>query len=580
MTSLTSFFNARLLSANLKRNRYLMLLQTISLFLASSLTIILANAQHPIGKAMDANVEFSAFVRAFGGLNSALILIMVIFSVMIPSFSQSYLYKKRSIDFYHSLPYTRTELYVTNFLTGLISFVVPLILIFGFNTIIYFSMGFSHYIDYTVLAKGLLFSILFYSILYSVTMFAASLSGNIIAELTMVMFVFGIIPAFKGILQLCLTTWFDKIALQNFNSIPYFFPMLFLSKISFPQSSILIGEILYCIGYALVFAALGSICYRFRKSEDCNRFYVFTWVKRIFKYSLTFLVSLLLGIVFQQMVSNHHILFMVAGFVIGGFLTFITIQSVFEKSFKAMFANMNAFIPFCIITCVLMLFISADVFHVNDYIPKLKNVESIGMEFNGSHSTYLENGVSTDVGIDVNKEVVLADEQNVQLLYEMIQKGSENVANGSESYASPVISYQTNTILGHVRRTVTLKKDLLDKTIAKIFDSKEYKDQYATMDFLKRDRQIISVDIEIAASDYHNIYTRDSSSAIKKPQMLAFLNTLESDMKTHTYEQMSSSKPYGKVYVTRQSKGLESKTETFIIYNCYADTIAYSKANY
>jgi len=575
MTSPTSCYNAGLLRANLKRNRYLMLLQTIALFLASSLSIILFHAQQSAEKLQNNSAAFNALIRDFAGFNRFSLLFMIFFPVLISSFGQSYLFKRKATAFYHSLPYTRTQIYITNYLTGFISFIMPLIIIFGFNTIIFFSMGFSHYISYLILIKGLMFSVLFYSILFSVTMFAASLSGNVVAQLTMVLFVFGIVPAFKGIFQLCLTTWFDKIPLQNFESIPYAFPMLYLTKISFPHSSIMIGEILYCIGYALVFAILGGVCYHFRKSEDCDKFYVYTWVKRIFKYSLTFLVSLLLGIVLQQMVFDHHIFYMVIGFVIGGFMTFIITQSVFEKSFKAMFANMNAFIPFCIITCLLTLFVSADFFHVNDYMPKLKNIESIGIEFYDNRTEY---GITNNIGVDPNKELILTDKKNVNLLYNAIQKGSEKEIN--ETVVSPTISYQTNTIFGRVKRLVYLKRDLFNKTIAAIYDSKEYKDQYATMDFLKKDRQIISVILEKYASDSRTIYARDDNLMNRKSQILVLLKTLQSDMKTHTYQEISASQPYATIYVDRQNNGFDSNNEEYVIYNCYENTISYLKAHY
>lgn len=557
MTFPTSFYNIRLIHASLKRNRHVMIVETIALFLASSLIIILQHAQQ--GK--EAFLSSENYVRSFQGLNIFSIILLCIFPIIIACFEQSYLYQKRSIAFYHSQPFTRTQLYISHYISGFLTFFIPLVLIFLCNSIIYFVLGFHGKILYASLVQGLFISLLFYTILYSVSVFSATLSGNVIAQIFMIIFTFSIIPAMEGMMQFCITCWYDKIPFQEFRSLLYAFPMLYLSKILSPYSSFFLADIFYCVGYALLFAIAGAFCYRARKSEDCHKFYVFIWVKRMVKYCVSFLSAVLLGVIFQQIAYNHHILFMVLGFVIGGFLAFVIIQSIYEKSFRSMFANMRAFIPFCLISCMIMLFISADTFHLNNYIPERQKINAIGLSLSDEYN---------------NHEVIFSDEKNIDTLYRIAQKGRDLSSNNS--YQEVIFNYNTNSLLGHIKRIGYLDKKSFNQMVASIYDSKEYKTQYADIPALRNIKKLVNVSLE--KSEYNTIYDAKESTDITKEQTIQLLKLLQQDIIKHSYADIKSSYPFANISITTHGYGLDTKDSSYVVYSCYEDTISYIRSHY
>ncbi len=557
MTFRASFYNAKLIRANLKHNRHIMIVETIAMFLASSLIIILLHAQRG-GKVYTLPIRY---IFSFQGLNVFSIILMAIFPVTIACFGQSYLYQKRSVSFYHSMPYTRTQLYISNYLSGFFTYVIPLTIIFLCNTVIYFALGMGQEFSYIILVQGLFISILFYSILYSVAVFSAILSGNIIAQIFMIIFVFCIVPSTEGIVQFCIACWYDKIPFQEFRTLVPSFPMLYLKTI-LSSRTFFLSDILYCVGYALAFAVAGALCYRLRKSEDCNKFYVFVPIKCIVKYCVSFLAAVLLGVVFQQMAYNHHILFMVLGFVIGGYLSYAIIQSIYEKSFRSMFSNMKSFVPFCVVTCLIMLCISADLFHLNDYIPNQQSITAIGLSRNDESSS---------------GEIVFHDKKNMNKLYRLAQK-TRNVS-PDDAYDDVVFHYHTNTIFGKIKRISYMDKTVFDEMMESVYDSKEYKTQYANIAGLTPSMKKI-VEVDLAKTEYLKIFNAKESTNITREQTYQLLIILQKDIQNHTYADIKNSYPYISVSITSHSHGLDNKQITFVVYSCYNNTISYIRSHY
>ncbi len=581
MTSPISFFSPKLFRAGLKRNHYIMLLYTIVLFLVSPLVIILSNAQHPFQEAVktaaDNGYIISNYSSLFGGYHFLSVLVFCGFAVIISCYMNNYLYQSRAVNLYHSLPYRRSQLYTTNYLAGIMTFLVPNIVILLINTILFFACGFWHYISYWVLVKGFFCSLLYFALLYSVSVFAATLSGNIVAQLGMILFVFFIVPAIEVMFRFCMDAWYPKIVMtQKIYSFEYSFPIQWLGDVS-SEKGLGLFKVLYSIGYTIVFAVLGAIAYHFRKSEDCNKFYVFKWAKRIVKYMLTFLAALLSALLFSQIVP-HSIFFLLLGTGIGAFLAFIVIQSVFEKSFKGMFANMKAFIPFLLITMIFIVVLSQDLIGANNYIPKRESIERITIELPQP---------SADSGY-MQKSYTFQEKENVDRLYQLLEE-KRNVYEGYDQEAEIMrilVSYGKKDDDPRVKRIYYMDVNWLRDFVEQVYDTPEYQDQYTKMEFLN-EFELVS-DINLIKNYSSSIYYADSQNAKAKQAALELMQILQQDIQNADFEEISNSYPYASVEVGIQQKSSQtplfynrsSMTERYIVYSCYENTLQYLKENY
>lgn len=581
MTFPISFFSPNLFRAGLKRNHYITLLYTIVLFLVSPLVIILSNAQHPFREAIVGATENSYilnnYMSLFGGYHILSIMVFCVFAVVISCYMNSYLYQTRSVNLYHSLPYRRSQLYVTNYLSGIMTYLIPNILILLINTILFFAYGFWEHMSYLVLIKGFFSSLLFFTLLYSVSVFAATLSGNIVAQLGMILFVFFIVPAIEAMFRLCVVSWYPKIVMtQTVYSFEYSFPIQWLGEVS-GKEGLGLFKVLYSIGYTLLFAVLGGIAYHYRKSEDCNKFYVYKWTKRLIKYMLTFLAALLSALLFSQIVP-HSIFFLLVGTGIGAFLAFVVIQSVFEKSFKGMFANMKAFIPFLLVTMIFMVVVSQDLVKVNDYIPKRESIKQITVQLPppSGESDYEK------------KSYVFRDNDNVDRLYQLLAE-KRDIYDGYTSEVDierVLVSYGHESGESRIKRIYYLDIDWLQHYIEQVYDTQEYQKQYTNMEFLNGFDKVS--DITLQKNYSSSIYYSGSQSAKTKQMAIELMRILQKDMQEASWNDLSAAYPYASIQITEKSEETRKRpfqysagqSENYLIYSCYKNTIQYLKENY
>lgn len=103
---------------------------------------------------------------------------LFIFSVIAVMAVCSYLYNSRSANTIHALPVTRKELFITNYISGLLFLIVPEFVGFLAGTLVSAACGYTN-MDY--LLKGLLFAWGISFFFYSFTVFIAMFTGQLFA---------------------------------------------------------------------------------------------------------------------------------------------------------------------------------------------------------------------------------------------------------------------------------------------------------------------------------------------------------------------------------------------------------------
>lgn len=249
----------------------------------------------------------------------------VLAGVMIAMGSFSYLHKKHEADMYLSLPLSDRQRFWCDYLSGLVSYVVPVIIAqvvtFCVSLVtMHFlpemkSFGTSGY-DLSlgkVVLELYALAIVVMIMLYTFTVLACVLCGNIFEALLSTVLINGAIP---GLLLLLTYISFNKVwSLEWVNSV---IPILsktspFGAVFSFVYYADLYGDeafrtgfmlkfMLWILIFTLIFAALSYVLYKSRKAESVSKPYVFKGYYYALISSITFAICSIIPMSFETLI--------------------------------------------------------------------------------------------------------------------------------------------------------------------------------------------------------------------------------------------------------------------------------------
>lgn len=301
-----------------------------------------------------------------------------------------YLCRRPSVDFYHSLPIRREGLLLQGWLCGMIQFVTALV----FNVllsmlIIFTTVGQLAYIGEPILrlliAAG--YMLLTYLLFFTLTVFCGLLCGTSFMQIMVTGLVLGAVPLFRALaLAFCdmVTDTIDMGYYANFGW-EWTTPLarLILLSSSNGNSYYVNGieivrhvlerpfawwEILLWIvaSAALFFGAMWL--YRKRHVERAGTPVVFEGVATAVKWVVIVLATMSMGWLFGEIGNGAGwILF---GFLLGGLLSFMLINTILTKNPKQMFRGWRAIVIYLIAFCVGSVGIGYAVSEVEDIIPE------------------------------------------------------------------------------------------------------------------------------------------------------------------------------------------------------------------
>ncbi len=372
----TSSFSVNLVKENLKRFWGLPALFFLYYFFCVLCPIWL----------MDVSYSKASFMKMLLSFEYPLIIISnVLFPLITAVTLFKYLNQQSSVAVIHSLPFSRKNLFVTNFISGLIMNLAPLIVFVLLLSIVKVYDFDPNYEITTDLLNTLpqiikFFSITVLTLLYFFSFFvlAAFLTGNTVVHILLSVLMFLIIPGL-----FLLYNFFGEVYLYGFTT-----DMTTLTNlVSFtnPQFLVLLdkGRIPWAMltyGVLMVFAiVLSLVLYYKRKLERATESLVFEPIKLIISYVGGFTGMTLLSVLFAT--SNSRILFY-SGMLVGGALGFFLAQMIIEKSFNV-FYKAKSFIYFAIVGIVVVLFFKLDITGYEKWLPQASNVKGVYIGTNG-----------------------------------------------------------------------------------------------------------------------------------------------------------------------------------------------------
>ncbi len=371
--------------------------------------------------------------------------VLFIFAIIAVMAVFSYLYNSRSANTIHALPVTRKELFLTNYISGLLFLIVLEAVGFLLGTLVGAMCGYTsinHLLTGFLLACGISF------VLYSLTVFIAMFTGQLLAVPIFTVIINFLYVGMKGLVYLLMSTLSYGMTLEIPGSkADILSPLYYIIRhvqliydysdeysvcIGFAGKNIVAG---YCLA-AVVFVIGAYLIYRIRDMETVGSLISVSWISPVFRWGAAFCGGALFGILFCGImdISGSGAVFalaLIAGLIFGA-VFFFGAEMFLEKGFrvfhKKRIIECGAFL--LIFTCLYVV-IEMDLFGLEKKIPDVSQVQSVVMDsYNESVITDPELiqellGIHQQI-IDSKKEFENFSKTNQDTFYIYIQYNLKN----------------------------------------------------------------------------------------------------------------------------------------------------------
>lgn len=465
-----SLFNPKLAFEDMKQNKHVIILYTVILLLCTLFPASLeysnyfedtVNNSYGLASAADFLALANPFVMM---LTFAAAFIIVILQF-------NYLYKQSSVIFVHSMPYTRANIIVTKYISGLLTAVLPILWAGLINMLAAKIMGIDYLMSYTDYTKIMFYTMLTTVFSYSVMVMAQTVSSSIFSLFIASSFVFLLYPITKcvgaGMVSAYLKTY--NIETLFSRELDFIFPFWKVAVQEDASSALTVGMTAYLIISSIVMLVISALVYSKRKSENSNKFFAFNAVNKFLKYYITIVLALgigsLTGAAAYGSFGISYVMYIVSAIII-----FAVLQAIFDKNIKNMFANkLSLGAVLLVITAVVCVF-KFDVLKLNSRVPDANETKSIEITYPLRYDDFVSDGTFkfTDKKI-IEKAILLM--KNSEPAYGRgwtTDDGLSAVTFVTDKYKKLGIS-----------RRVLVKKADFDEFSKALFASEEFKNQLA-----------------------------------------------------------------------------------------------------
>ncbi len=394
MTSKNLYF--KLLKEDFKIRLWTFVVSCLTFFftIIVATAMMISNYSDDFNYMMESSVSEPDMMRLVGvykdyiGVNNLfLAFIFTVLAILVAISGFSYLYSKKKVDLYHSLPVKRETLFFIKTINSILIVLVP----FTVSAVISLLIISANVAD-VGLAMAVFTAIAQWSILfifnYLVVILAVMFTGNMLIG-TLACFFFYFYFPFLSFLIMGFQKEFFKT---------YYSSGFILEKIWANMSSIFIMFNISNIGVAqsVIIAAVGSVVlffsdlllYKKRSSESAGKSMAFNITKLPIKFMTVIFLSMLMYLVSYQ-IMNESIYWGIFGAVVSALITHCTMEIIYNQDFKKIFARKIEMLLCMVISLVFIAIFQWDILGYDRYLPKADDIESVAVI-----SDILENNIT------------------------------------------------------------------------------------------------------------------------------------------------------------------------------------------
>ena len=373
-------------------------------------------------------------------------IILVAGALIVGIFGFRFVFSKKMVDLYHSIPITRKQLFLIHYVDGFLIWFVPMLI--GAVICLTFAAFFLGDGAALLTVTGELMVtvgnlVIAFLLVYHVAVLAVMLSGNIINTLISGTIISFVVLAVYSMLEAFASTYFSTYYSffgENLKNVIWASPIpgaiyqLYMCGMDDIQA---VPFIMNLVMIAVMWAA-GFFVYQKRPSELAEQGIKIKSVQVVFKTLVTCLAGMVGWILFYFITGEESIGWMIFGTVLAAVLVYGILDIIFHMDFKAFFAHklqMTATVVASIVIGFVFLF---DLVGYDTYVPAKDDIASMGVyvnRFGFSRSDY-SYGDNNNTTIERINNMEYTDQDVIHaFLEEMAGKETEYPINGESSVA-------------------------------------------------------------------------------------------------------------------------------------------------
>lgn len=364
--------------------------------------------------------------------------IILILAAMIGMQGFSYLYDRKKVDMYHSVPVSKNRRFAVVYVNGLVIYLTANLLGLVLGMVIAASQGAVN--GAVVAAAGLAFlwNLAYFLVYYHLMILAVMLTGNrFVTVCVFLMFVFYEFAAYtmmgnlKGTFFKTYSAYFISYEAKlspiqdctaNIWQIKNASDASEAAKIAMPLAA-------KWLGIALVVLAVVWIAYRKRASEAAGKAVSYRFLEPLFKVALAVPAAYVVGqLVYDTSYQNEPLL--VLGVLLGGLIVCGAMEVIYDFDIRSIGKHLvSSAVTLVCIVAIFCIF-KWDLLGYDSYIPAQNKIESIAISADGYYDNYWDqNGSYIDEAQYKKENMFLTDTEPVlALTQKAVQPDEEEVS--------------------------------------------------------------------------------------------------------------------------------------------------------
>lgn len=502
----------------------------------------------------DLAMNFMSYI----GINNPFFgIIFIVLSLVMAMSGFSYLYSKKKVDLYHSLPVKREVLYFIKLINGILIVVIPFIIC----EIVASLLVIANTGKISVLIAAI-WAIAEWTLLfilsYFLTLFSIMLTGNMLIGILACGFFSFYFPLISLVLKGYQSSFFDTYYTSGFiieNVLPNMSSFMLMFNIFELKW---LTRIIIVILASIAFLFINLFLYKKRASEAAGKSVSFNVIKLPIKAMMVIFISILMYLLGYE-VMNDSIGWGLFGLIVSGAITHCVMEIIYNQDFKKIFAKKIELLVLIIISIFIAAAFQFDIFGYDSYIPSASQIKSTAvisdlLESNSeqyynkveiSDGYYDESFVDVDYASDSKIEadqIKKMDIQNKDAVLELARQGIEAAKYDLEpqgDFDRVLISYKLKN--GRtVGRVYYVDLDQSTSGLSSVYADESYKkSSYPILS--ENPENIVSVDFNgIMDNDTHIVFHDDE---LKKK----FVETYKKELMNLDYETKLKSYPFASI---------------------------------
>lgn len=413
-----------------------------------------------------------------------------------------YLYSRKKVDYYHSLPVKRSDMFWNKVYVGLLYYVCPSVAMAFGAACIGAARGYFSLETLGVAAMTVLMGILVYLLVYFAGVLVVSITGNVLTGVLGMLAVFIYFPLISQLMVCCRNIFYHNVSEYSYGITSALFqygsPVMLASRLL--ETTKEGGSLPVVIVYVIVIVflvVLSWLAFVKRPAEGAEKSLVYKELEPAVRLMVMVPAALDAGYLFYGKFSQTgSLVWWFFGLAFGAVMSFGITGIILRMDFRGFFSGKIWFAAGVVLIAFCAVVYQKDLFGFSSYLPKYEQIAKVGFDLN----TVWEDRHSVEVQPDGRYIIRYYDEYEKYIdtrsqkitpeIYDILKSSINNWKKGSDNDTYITVKYTLQS-----GRTVYRKYPFRQEQMRRIAVITAFQEDLRkkTTSFLSIDRQYLTM---------------------------------------------------------------------------------------